>query len=229
MWIGNTGATTHNTACIKNMTNHTANAKDNIVGVTRGTAAMFVGYARDSTHNTMQMYSPDLNSIHETRDVQWSRKIYYEPEKLTQLEAVDSVEIMLNNMCVLDRTNRRVAVQEAARQVGARVPVSFLDEVEIVSLWLSDLLAPRHLRQGDPMGCHQAERGQGMLIEAGQEIEEDFLTMSTSMMNEAQRHTVIQGWDNVRDAEEGRFEQNDEDENGENQTNKEKQEMDQQS
>jgi hypothetical protein len=35
MWIVNTGATTHNTACIKNMTNHhTANAKDNIVGVT---------------------------------------------------------------------------------------------------------------------------------------------------------------------------------------------------
>jgi hypothetical protein len=34
MWIGDTGATTHNTACIENTTNHcTADAKDNIVGV----------------------------------------------------------------------------------------------------------------------------------------------------------------------------------------------------
>jgi hypothetical protein len=91
----------------------------------RGTAAMFVGYARDSTHDTMQMYSPDLNSIHETRDVQCSRKMYYEPEKLTQVEAVDSVEIMLNNMHIPVRTNRRAEVQEEARQVGARAPVSF--------------------------------------------------------------------------------------------------------
>jgi hypothetical protein len=86
----------------------------------RGTAAMFVGYAHNSTHDTMWMYSPDFNSIHETRDVQWGRKMYYEPEKLTQVEAVDSVEIMLNNMRVLVRTNRRAEVQEAARQVGAR-------------------------------------------------------------------------------------------------------------
>jgi Zinc knuckle len=34
VWIGDTGATTRNTTCIKNTTNHrTANAKDNIVGV----------------------------------------------------------------------------------------------------------------------------------------------------------------------------------------------------
>jgi hypothetical protein len=35
VWISNTRATTHNTVCIKSTTNHcTADAKDNIVGVT---------------------------------------------------------------------------------------------------------------------------------------------------------------------------------------------------
>jgi hypothetical protein len=161
----------------------------------RGTAAMFVGYARDSAHNTMNMYAPDLNSIHETRDVQWSRKMYYEPEKVTQLEAVNSVEIMLNNMRVLVRTNRRAEVQEAARLVVARGPVSFCDEVEIILLWSSSSPAPRLLQREDPLGGHQVESGQGMLVEVGQEIEEDLLTMTSSLMNKGQRSNMIGGWE----------------------------------
>jgi hypothetical protein len=77
------------------------------------------------------------------------------------------------------------------------------------------------------MGLHQVERGQGMLIEAGQEIEEDLSTMSSSMINGVQQNTITWGCDNIRDEEEGILEQNDEDEKGETQTDEENQEMDQ--
>jgi hypothetical protein len=35
----------------------------------RGAAAMFVGYADQSAPDTYRMYSPELNSVHVTRDV----------------------------------------------------------------------------------------------------------------------------------------------------------------
>jgi hypothetical protein len=51
--------------------------------------------------------------------------------------------------------------------------------------------------------------------------------MSSSVMNEVQKHTVVQSWDNACDEDEGKFEHNDEDENEETTTDKDKQEMDQ--
>jgi hypothetical protein len=39
----------------------------------RGEMGMFVGYVESGSSDTYCMYLPNLNSIHETRDVQWSK------------------------------------------------------------------------------------------------------------------------------------------------------------
>jgi hypothetical protein len=46
------------------------------------------------------MYVLEMNSVHETHDVQWAKRMYYEPEKLVPIQAAESVDLMLNrNKC----------------------------------------------------------------------------------------------------------------------------------
>jgi hypothetical protein len=42
---------------------------------------MFVGFMANSSPDTYRMYIPARNSIHVTREVQWSKKMYNGPEK----------------------------------------------------------------------------------------------------------------------------------------------------
>jgi hypothetical protein len=50
---------------------------------------MFVGYVESRNSDTYHMYLPDLNSIHETRDVQWSKRMYFTLVKDNSIHAVD--------------------------------------------------------------------------------------------------------------------------------------------
>jgi hypothetical protein len=41
-----------------------------------GEMGMYVGYVDDCMLDTYCIYVPDLNSIHETRDMQWGKKMF---------------------------------------------------------------------------------------------------------------------------------------------------------
>ena len=107
----------------------------------RGEKGMFVGYALDSSPDTYRMYLPDRNSIHVTRDVQWSKRMFYEPEKDDSIHAADSVVITMNRQNVPLRTVVPATAPAAAAQTRpnavivpamAKGPVAFQDQVEYV-------------------------------------------------------------------------------------------------
>jgi hypothetical protein len=100
----------------------------------RGEKGMFVGYAIDSSPDTYWMCLPDRNSIHEARDVQWSKKMYYEPDKGDSIHAVDSVVMMVNQQNVPLRTVVPAAATTPvpAVPVVAKGPVAFSNQVEYV-------------------------------------------------------------------------------------------------
>jgi hypothetical protein len=66
---------------------------------------MFVGYAMSSTRDTYQMYVLELNSIHESRDVQRQKWMFFDTENEESIHAVDSVELIVNKNIVPLRTN----------------------------------------------------------------------------------------------------------------------------
>jgi hypothetical protein len=74
----------------------------------RGARAMFVGFARGNTVDMYCMYVPELNSVHKTRDVQWAKKMFVEPEMPVLIQAADLVDLMLNRNLVLLRTVLKV-------------------------------------------------------------------------------------------------------------------------
>ena len=43
---------------------------------------MFVGYNKKSGNNVFRMWNPDTNRIHNTRDIIWLKRIFYQ-DKLT--------------------------------------------------------------------------------------------------------------------------------------------------
>jgi hypothetical protein len=51
-------------------------------------------YTQDGAADTYRMYLPETNSIHETRDVQWGKRMYFEPSKGNLVHAIDSVELI---------------------------------------------------------------------------------------------------------------------------------------
>jgi hypothetical protein len=70
----------------------------------RGKDAMFVGYAGCSAGDTYRMYVPEINSIHESRDVQWQKRMFFDTESNQSIHAADSVELIVNNNIVPLRT-----------------------------------------------------------------------------------------------------------------------------
>jgi hypothetical protein len=67
----------------------------------KGSEGLFVGYTCNRASDTYRMYLLDTNRIHETRDVQWGKRMYFEPEKGNSVHAVDSVELISINMLYL--------------------------------------------------------------------------------------------------------------------------------
>jgi hypothetical protein len=55
----------------------------------RGVQCMLVGYALDHAGDCYRMWNPDTNGIHETRDVIWLRRMFYEKPS-TSYEIVDA-------------------------------------------------------------------------------------------------------------------------------------------
>ena len=45
----------------------------------RGTLCMFIEYSKNHSPDTYEMYDPVLNSFHNTRDVTWLKRMYYDP------------------------------------------------------------------------------------------------------------------------------------------------------
>jgi hypothetical protein len=127
----------------------------------RGAQAMFVGFARESSADTYCMYVPEMNSVHETRDVQWAKKMYYEPEKPMPIQAADSVDLMLNRNTVPLRTvpvaNKPPSVVQAKRNGGSHV--KFGRQTEIIP---------------------EREPGTSMIVEIDLNQEEELSTMTSS-------------------------------------------------
>jgi hypothetical protein len=100
----------------------------------RGSEGMFVGYARDGTADTHCIYLPGTNSIHEMRDVQWGKQMYFEPEKGNLVHAVDSVELIANNHIVPLRTTVLATIQQMdvqqSHQGSGKGHVQFDKQVE---------------------------------------------------------------------------------------------------
>jgi hypothetical protein len=102
----------------------------------RGEMGMFVGYVESGSSDMYRMYLPNLNSIHETRDVQWSKRMYFAPERENSIHAVDSVVLMMNNQGVPLRTVSGMSHQIQAQDEAphqAKGPVIFDQRVEFVS------------------------------------------------------------------------------------------------
>jgi hypothetical protein len=82
------------------------------------------------------MYLPELNSIHETRDVQWSKRMYFTPVKEKSIHAVDSVELMVNMQGIPLRTIASVTPHQMHTQgtnvIQAKGPVAFQQKVEYI-------------------------------------------------------------------------------------------------
>jgi hypothetical protein len=93
-------------------------------------APMFVGFAKNSAQDTYHMYDPANNSIHETRDVQWSKRMFFEPEKGQQIQAEDLVDMVVDKRKVPLRTNAKPAIQERNKGQGFKGRVRFRDQVE---------------------------------------------------------------------------------------------------
>jgi hypothetical protein len=71
------------------------------------------------------MYVPEMNRVHETRDVQWAKMMYYELEKPVTIQAADLVDLMLNQNAVPLRTmpnaNKPPSVVPVRRNGGSHV------------------------------------------------------------------------------------------------------------
>lgn len=93
---------------------------------------MFVGYARNSSQDTYRMYVPELNSVHETRDVQWAKRMFYEPEKAESVHAVDSVDLIVNKQSVPLRTVSKVIPVAIPRTDKEKMKVKFEDDVDVI-------------------------------------------------------------------------------------------------
>jgi hypothetical protein len=93
---------------------------------------MFVGYVESGSPDMYRMYLPHLNSIHEMRDIQWSKRMYFAPENENSIHAVDSVVLMRNNQGVPLRTVSGMLHQIQAPPQQAKGPVTFDQRVEFV-------------------------------------------------------------------------------------------------
>jgi hypothetical protein len=106
----------------------------------RGKEAMFVGYAVCSTGDTYQMYVPEINSIHESRDVQWRKRMFFDTASNESIHAADSVELIVNNNIIPLRTNappitnpipqRNVKDGAVKGQVQFKAQVEYVPEFE---------------------------------------------------------------------------------------------------
>ena len=63
----------------------------------RGVQCMFVGYAKDHAGDVYRMWDPDTNRIHETRDIIWLRRMYFEKPKPTY-EVIAPIEYNANDL-----------------------------------------------------------------------------------------------------------------------------------
>jgi hypothetical protein len=86
----------------------------------RGAAAMFVGYTNHSLQDTYRMYDPESNTIHETRDVQCAKKMFFEPEKGQPIQAEDSVNMVMDKKKVPLRTVTKLLIQERNKGQGSK-------------------------------------------------------------------------------------------------------------
>jgi Reverse transcriptase (RNA-dependent DNA polymerase) len=103
----------------------------------QGKEAMFVGYAVSSTRDTYQMYVLELNSIHESRDVQWRKWMFFDHKSEDSIHAVDSVELIVNKNIVPLRTNvpqiTNQIPQHKENDGAVKGQVKFEGQVEYVS------------------------------------------------------------------------------------------------
>lgn len=93
---------------------------------------MFMGNADQSAPDTYRMSSPELNSIHVTRDVQWIKRMYVEPEKSEQIQAADSVDMIVNQAKVPLRTTPKGVQVQNQTKGPEKGPVKFDDDVELI-------------------------------------------------------------------------------------------------
>jgi hypothetical protein len=83
----------------------------------------------DGAPDTYCMYLPELNSIQETRDVQWGKRMYFEPVRVDLIHAADLVELKANPQIVPMRMVASITPHQVQTQGGGtfqpKGPVTF--------------------------------------------------------------------------------------------------------
>jgi hypothetical protein len=67
------------------------------------------------------MYVPQTNSIHETRDVQWGKRMYFVLVDKGSIHAMDSVELVVNKAKVLLYTMSTDGEDDAGKKRNLQV------------------------------------------------------------------------------------------------------------
>jgi hypothetical protein len=178
----------------------------------RGEPGMFVGYAIDSLPDTYRMYLPERNSIHETRDVQWSKKLYYELDKAASVHAEDSVIITLNRQNVPLRTVVPAAainpVPVAPAAAVPKEPVKFHNQVDYISQGfdMSESDEDDDVQMLAPIIAPEPWKRTPSVIEISRDSGDDFSTISSSigkrkmeveMIGQSERQSVYHADDDV--------------------------------
>ena len=107
----------------------------------RGVQCMMAGYALDHDGDCYIMWDPNTARIHETRDIIWLKRIFYEKE-------VQAVDIAMNHW------NLRLPSQRAGRVLTKRARVTIMSPWTIMMV----LAKPLCKMQYDQVGSsnHQA-------------------------------------------------------------------------
>jgi len=73
----------------------------------RGMHCMFIGYATDHDGDCYRMWNPKTNRVHETRDVVWLRRMFYEKVEGAQLPSppLEPMEVITENDNEIDVVN----------------------------------------------------------------------------------------------------------------------------
>ena len=95
----------------------------------RGVQCMFIGYALDHTGDTYRMWNPITSGVHETRDVIWLKRMFYETPILVHDLAVadEDVEVSIPQHEAGESIQTRVN-QQVQTQVGVEDPDESLEE-----------------------------------------------------------------------------------------------------
>jgi hypothetical protein len=128
----------------------------------RGKEAMFVGYVVCSTGDTYRMYVPEIDSIHESRDVQWRKRMFFDTESNESIHAADSVELIVNNKIVPLRTNAPPITnpipQHNVNDGAVKGQAKFKAQVEYV-LEYEEEEEPKVLQEGSESRSEEDEEG----------------------------------------------------------------------